>query len=357
MLLLSRTTYVLTLQQQHATTIINNNNKPAANNNNNNKTTLIAMEEEKKDQSFENVKLGEKIKGGKEGGSATVTEDDLGYGDYSELPKELRGLKDRTFEFEEELEAELVSRGFEDIPVILDPSTGKARLRMTTGAHDKVTNRYVKKFEMIWQGQATAVDGTTNVFIQPAAQGRKIYARKPDIAFWGPDKIVTIMEDGVQITEPKDLTVPLRRHKSRDQVERVNPDVVFQFSWMNADAYEEQAIDDMMNRAVVTPTATGNPNPNNSAPRLGYLLKVRLSSKRLGDDRKKLSRMDVYRIPRGATVQDAIAGSNGATKETYIPGGNDVVMTVTAQDLGIPVGQPAPPNFTISAQVIFNSLS
>ena len=81
------------------------------------------------------------------------------------------------------------------------------------------------------------------------------------------------------------------------------------------------------------------------------------ASKRLGDDRERLSRMDVYRIPKGATVQDAIAGSNGATKETYIPGGNDVVMTVTAQDLGIPVGQPAPPNFTISAQVIFNSLS
>ncbi|KAL3915226.1 MAG: hypothetical protein SGILL_005747 [Bacillariaceae sp.] len=293
----------------------------------------------------------EEEKKGKEAGSAS--EDDPGYGDYSELPTELVGLKDRTFEFEEELEAELVSRGFEDIPVILDPSTGKARLRVTTGAHDKVTNRYVKKFEMIWQGRATAVDGTTNVFIQPAAQGREIYARKPDIAFWGPDKVVTILEDGVQITEPKDMTVPLKRHKSRDQVERVNPDVVFQFSWTDSDAYEEKAIDDMMNRAVVTPTG----NPNNSAPRLGYLLKVRLSSKRLADDRRKLSRMDVYRIPRGTTVQDAIAGRNGATKETFTPGGNDVVMTVTAQDLGVPIGQPAPPNFTISAQAIFNSLS
>ena len=309
---------------------------------------LIAMEEEKKDQSFGKVELGETIKRRKEG-----AEDDWDYGDYSELPKELRGLKDRTFEFEEELEAELVSRGFEDIPVILDPSNGKARLRITTGAHDLVTNMYVKKFEKIWDGQATAVDGSTNVFIQPAAHGRKIYARKPDIAFWGPDKIVTITEDGVQITLPKNLAVPLKRHKSRDQVARVNPDVVFQFSWTNADAYEEEAINDMMNRAVVTPTT----DPNNSAPRLGYLLKVRLSSKRLGDDRKKLLRMDIYRIPRGATVQDAIAGQNGATKQTYTPEGNDVVMTFTAQDLGIPIGQPAPPNFTVSAKKIFNSLS
>ncbi|KAG7369636.1 hypothetical protein IV203_027382 [Nitzschia inconspicua] len=306
------------------------------------------MEEEKKDQSLEKVEAGEAIKRRDDG-----AEDDSDFGDYTELPKELRGLKDRTFEFEEELEAELVSRGFEDIPVILDPSTGKARLRMTTGAHNLVTNRYVKKFERIWGGQATAVDGTTNVFIQPAAPGRKIYARQPDIAFWGPDKIVTIMEDGVAITEPKNLAVPLKRHKSRDQVERVNPDVVFLFSWTKADKYEEEAINDMMNRAVVTPTT----NPNNSAPRLGYLLKVRLSSKRLEDDRKKLLRMDIYRIPRGATVQDAIARQNGATKQTYTPGGNDVVMTITAQDLGIPIGQPAPPNFTISAETIFISLS
>ena len=103
-----------------------------------------------------------------------------------------------------------------------------------------------------------------------------------------------------------------------------------------------------MNRAVVRPTT----DPNNSAPRLGYLLKVRLSSKRLGDDR-----MDIYRIPRGATVQDAIAGQNGATKQTYTPEGNDVVMTITAQDLGIPIGQPVPPNFTVSAKTMFNSLS
>ena len=68
--------------------------------------------------------------------------------------------------------------------------------------------------------------------------------------------------------------------------------------------------------------------------------------------------MDVYRIPRGATIQDAITGSNGATKETFMPGGSDVVMTVTAQDLGVPpLGQPAPANFTISAQAIFNALS
>ena len=280
-------------------------------------------------------------------------EDDSDYGDYSELPIELRGLKDKTFEFEEELEAELVSRGFEDIPVILDPSTGKARLRTPTGAHNLVTNRYVKIFERMWGGQATAVDGTTNVFIQPEAPGRKIYARKPDIAFWGPDKIVTIVEDDVEITEPRDLAEPLMRHNGRDQVERVNPDVVFQFSWSNADKYEEAVINDMMNRAVVSPTT----NPNNSAPRLGYLLKVHLSSKRLEDGRKKLLRMDIYRIPRGATVQDAIAGQNGATKQTYTPEGNDAVMTITAQDLGIPIGQPAPPNFTISAEAIFNSLS
>lgn len=57
-----------------------------------------------------------------------------------------------TFEFEEELEAALVSHGFEDIPVSLNPSTGKARLRTSTGAQDKATNRIVKKFEKNWEG-------------------------------------------------------------------------------------------------------------------------------------------------------------------------------------------------------------
>lgn len=84
-----------------------------------------------------------------------------------------------------------------------------------------------------------------------------------------PHKIVTIMEDGTQIIEPKDLTVPLKRHTLRDHIECVSLDAVFQFRWMKADSTcEQEAInDDVMNRAVITPTT----DPNNSAPRLGHL--------------------------------------------------------------------------------------
>lgn len=70
-----------------------------------------------------------------------------------------------------------------------------------------------------------------------------------------PHKIVTIMEDGTQIIEPKDLTVPLKRHTLRDHIECVSLDAVFQFRWMKADSTcEEEAINDVMNRAVITPT-------------------------------------------------------------------------------------------------------
>ena len=37
-------------------------------------------------------------------------------------------MKNKKFKFEEDLEAKLYSRGFPDLPVVLDPVSGKARL-------------------------------------------------------------------------------------------------------------------------------------------------------------------------------------------------------------------------------------
>jgi hypothetical protein len=60
--------------------------------------------------------------------------------------------------------------------------------------------------------------------------GHKETRRKPDIAFWGKDKCELI--DG--LLEPKDLANPPKIHATREQVERVNPDVVIQLSWRNS---------------------------------------------------------------------------------------------------------------------------
>lgn len=99
-------------------------------------------------------------------------------------------------------------------------------------------------------------------------------------------------------------------------------------------AYEEKSINDMMNRALVNYDPS---QQNNDAPRVGYLVKARKSTKRDGNDIAILKRLDIYRLPRGTTLQDAAANRNGATHEAYSPGDPEVVIRVTAQDLGIPV--------------------
>ena len=209
------------------------------------------MEEEKKDQFVEKEVVDkEEIETGAHSGTVSDGEsEDESFREDVELPKELRGLTGRVFRYEEELEAELLSRGFSDLPVVLDPITGKARLRIPSGAHNTLTTEYAKFFEDDWKRVAAVTNSDNNVFIQPTAPGRKIYVRQPDIAFWGPEKSENVTRRGRTITMPKKLLTPPKRHATRrDQVERVNPDVVIQFSWTNGDSYEEKAIDDMMNR-------------------------------------------------------------------------------------------------------------
>ena len=278
--------------------------------------------------------------------------EDYSFTEELELPTELRGLKDKEFKFEECLEAELRSRGFPDLPVVLDPKSGKARLRMPTGAHNKVTSLNAKAFDASWDGVASVVNSGNNVYIQPTQPGRKIYTREPDIAFWGPDKTANVTRRGATFSYPLELDNPPKRFANRDQVERVNPDVVIQLSWKNGDSYEEKAIDDMMNRVYVSTQA------NNSPPKLGYLIKIRTkANKRTANDRLILRAIDVYRIPRGATKQDAINNTKGASYSRYKQGGPDVVIQITPYDLGIPSGTNSPPTFDIYASDIFNDLS
>ena len=77
-----------------------------------------------------------------------------------------------------------------------------------------------------------------------------------------------------------------------------------------------------MNRALV---AYDPPEPNNSPPRLGYLIKIRTkANKRTANDRLILRAIDIYRILNGASKQDAVNHRNGASYSRYVPGGPDV---------------------------------
>ena len=77
-------------------------------------------------------------------------------------------------------------------------------------------------------------------------------------------------------------------------------------------------------------------------PRLGYLIKVILSKKRTlhsGNPTQDLEGIQIYRQPKGTTLEDALSNRNGAQYWIYKP--NDatysceVEITVTAEDLGI----------------------
>jgi len=90
-------------------------------------------------------------------------------GELVDLPRELRKIKDNVFDFQDELEAKLVKPGFPYLPVVIDPKTRKARLRITSGAHNTITRRYSDVFNTRWASGTCAIADGTNAFIQEAS--------------------------------------------------------------------------------------------------------------------------------------------------------------------------------------------
>ena len=286
-------------------------------------------------------------------------EDEDDYNDYiAPLPKELRKLRPITFRSQNQLEEELIKRGFSDLTVEVHPKTGKAHLKITSGAHDAVTSYYAGLFnddyKPLW---GVAVAGSTNVFMQPTSAGGRL-RRKPDIAFFGPDKCHRPQRT---VVPRKLVEAPLIFQKTREQTENVNPDVVVQISWGNSEPYDDEfeAINDLMNHALVT--YPHHAQPNNDAPALGFLIKIRVYSrnKRTQNKRKIIRQIDIYRLPRGTTAADAQANRNGASYSKYVPGGPDVAMEITAADLGVVSNSPNNnnlPPFYMSAKEMYDQL-
>ena len=70
-----------------------------------------------------------------------------------------------------------------------------------------------------------------------------------------------------------------------------------------------------------------------------------------------LAGMDMYRLPHGTTVEDAINGVNGARKFTYVDGGGtDGEIVITPTDLGLT--EPCDWNgFAMQASTIFREMN
>ena len=272
------------------------------------------MEEEKKDGKGEIRWEGKEVLHDNEGNEDDETEvEELG-----DLPPEIAQKigKDRCFKSEEELESALVEAGVGDLRVVL--INGKPRLIMPSDQHNQFTGQTNLDFQNRWaKNRWGASVATHKIYLQDGK------SRDPDLSFWGYPRCV------------------------RDSRGNLNPifgsvpDVIIQFSWKNKADYEVNAINDMMNQAL----EKDHGDLSTTRPTLGYLIKVRFSRKRKlpgarkGSQTQDMVGLDIYRLAHGTTVDDARDSTNPRAQHwQFAPGGHEVFITITPQELGITGG-------------------
>ena len=270
----------------------------------------LSLEEEKKDGTEEARIIDEKF-----GGNDSEDECE----ELVDLPPEITKLigGDRVYESDEALQEALNEAGVGDLRVVL--VDGKPRLVMPSDQHNAFTSAYVQNFSFQWGKNRWGVSSGTHKIHLP--NGR---SRDPDISYWGYPRCRKDPSTGV--LEPINLGLgPI-------------PDVVIQFSWQNKKAYEESAIDDMMNRGLEHDHGA----PSATCPALGYLIKARFSKKRTlpsaikGSKTQDMEGLDIYRLSHGTTIADACDPNNpNAEHWRYVAGGPEVFITIKPQDLGI----------------------
>ena len=181
-------------------------------------------------------------------------------------------------------------KGIGDLRITL--VDGKPRLVIPADQHNSFTSKHVFKFAFL-HGKWRFVSGTHNVHLSTNSR------RESDVSFFGYGRCI---RDEEGVLEPKDKGAV--------------PDVVIKFSWKNKSGYEENAMDDMMNLSL----ENGRGTLSRDRPRVGYLIKVRFLKKRAlpgsikGTKTQDLEGLDIFRLPHGTTISDAINGSNEASK-------------------------------------------
>ena len=177
-------------------------------------------------------------------------EEDEELGDLpSDIAEEIG--KDGRFETEQELEDALDKAGVGDLPVVF--VDGKPRLIMPSVQHNEFTAYYCRDFTLNWAKDRWGLSSATHkVFL---SNGR---SRDPDLSFWGFPRCIR--------DKKKNLSLA---------VEGSVPDVIIQFCWKNAQAYEDNAIDDMMNLSLEKHRG----DVPHARPSLGYLIKVQFSKR------------------------------------------------------------------------------
>jgi hypothetical protein len=223
--------------------------------------------------------------------------------------------KNTTFDTEESLYQFMNDNGIGDCRIVL--LDGKPRLVMPTDQHNAFTSETVGDFMVLHGKKWGYATGTHNVHLSTNSR------RKPDVSFFGYPRCVR---------NKRGVWVPYNKGAV--------PDVVIQFSWRNQKGYEEQAINDMMTKSLEIERGA----PSQDLPRVGYLIKVRFAKKQTlpgatkGKETQSMTGLDIYQLPHGTTVDDAIHGNNGARKWDYYPNkGSDSEILISPEDLGIPM--------------------
>jgi hypothetical protein len=222
-----------------------------------------------------------------------------------DLPDEIEHLiRGELFDTERELLDRLEKLGFGDERAML--LDGKPRLISPSHEHNSFTSTQVWSFIDFSRkrGKWGVCSARHNIHLANGGY------RNPDISYWGYPRC------------DNDGYPPLG----------AIPDVVIQFCWRNTFKYEQQAIDDMMNQGLEN---EGGPL-SMDLPRLGYLIMMRFSrnGKLLTQD---LQGVDIYRLPHGTTIKQALDPNDPSAQHWYYkPGDPEVLISIRRKDLGIP---------------------
>ena len=243
---------------------------------------------------------------------------------FQDLPEDLAEELDRILrdiesedQLEAALEAALKNLGLSDEPIVLGDD-GKAYYYMPGDQHNEATGLIARNFTLWAQDLKGIARKNTNIKLGPRLPGappprkrRKPKTRLPDVALWGRSKCE--LKNGGKVSKPQRINPA-----SAQPV--VHPHVVIQVSNFNDEDYEVDAINDLATRAVAG---------QGTQPRLGVLIKDREA-----DPPGVQAGFDIYYLPNGTYMSDALNGTNGARHVVYHHTGPDVLVTITEADLG-----------------------
>lgn len=244
----------------------------------------------------------------------SVTADD----DASLWPAELLPIRGRVFTSVEELDTALEELGIPDARVELD-SDGRVVVKMPGEEHNAATGYIDSKLNDFRKDLAGRLWGFVNstVAVRVVGSPNVSARREPDNAFWAYPRCDV---------NPRNKNLTVKQHPTQVGY-RIDPDVIIQFSWKNPELYEQQALDDLMNRAGTTP---------DTRVRVGWLIKARFRYDRVTRTSVP-ERFDIYKVFPGDNITDVMdinQAQFAAQRHSYTPGGADFELCISAAELG-----------------------